>query len=130
MIIDRESCEKAIRNGGIAALLSAFFTALIGVAGFFIQPGKSDLGFILSPFIFLDVLLVSILAIFVFRKNRVASTILVIYFSLSKIVVGINIDSFSNIIIFVILLLYYFTAMRGTFIWYSEYRETFKEENV
>jgi hypothetical protein len=129
IITDRESCVRAIRNGGIAALFSAFFTTLVGVAGIFIQPGKFDQKFSPSPLIFLDALLVFILAIFVFRKNRAASVILVLYFSLSKIIVGISIDSFTNIIIFFLLLLYYFSALRGTFIWHSKYREIAESEN-
>jgi hypothetical protein len=34
-IHDRTSCAQAIRNGGIAALVSASFTAIVGVIGFF-----------------------------------------------------------------------------------------------
>ena len=129
MITDRESCAKAIRNGGIAALLSTLLTTIVGFIVIFDKSNSLGLNNFISPLIFLDVILVLILTLFVFRKNRVAATLLFIYFSLSKIVVGINTGSPGNIIFFIIILLYYATAMRATFIWHSKYREIPIKEN-
>jgi len=35
-IVDRTSCEQAIRNGGVAALVVAGLTAIGAIAGFFV----------------------------------------------------------------------------------------------
>ena len=117
---DRPSCEKVIRNGGIAALVSGGLTLAFGVAGFFTGPGQSVL---LDPYVLIDAALIFILAWFVFRRSRIASTILVLHFLLSKVVLfseGAPM-SVSNVIIAIGFMLYYVSAMWGTYIWHQRY---------
>jgi hypothetical protein len=122
-ITDRESCEKAIRNGGVAALISAGITAIFGILGFFIQSADANLSYMLDPWILVDVIFVVVLAIFIFRKSRVASTLLLAYFTVSKVIMWIDIGAPRGIILSVIFFLYFLTAMRGTYAWHSEYRD-------
>lgn len=127
-ITDRESCEKAIRNGGIAALVSAAITAILGVLGFFTQSSNADLNYLLDPWILLDVGLIVVLAIFIFRKSRVASTLLLVYFVASKLIMWIDLGAPKGFLVAMIFLLYYFTAMRGTYLWNSTYRDVAVQE--
>ena len=85
-IKDRESCERAIRNGGIAALVSGGITAVFAAIGLFYQPTDAVQATVLfDPWMFVDVGLILLLAFFIFRKSRVAATILVGYFVATKL---------------------------------------------
>jgi len=121
-IIDRKSCEKAIRYGGIAAMISAAITGIFAVAGFFTSSSNKYLAYYLDPWLAVDMVLIIVLGLFVFRKSRIASTLLVIYFVVSKVItwsdVGIKPQ---GLLISVIFLLYYANAMRGTYIWHAEF---------
>jgi hypothetical protein len=127
-ITDRESCEKAIRNGGVAALISACITAIFGIVGFFTQSSNADMNYLLDPWILLDVILIMVLAIFIFRKSRVASTLLLIHFVVSKAIMWIDLEAPKGIILSIIFFLYYVKAMRGTYIWNSKYHENTVKE--
>ena len=127
-ITDRESCEKAIRNGGIAALVSAAITTTFGVLGFFTQSSNADLNYMLDPWILLDVVLIVVLAIFIFRKSRVASTLLLVHFVASKLIMWIDLGAPKRLPLALIFLFYYFTAMRGTYLWNSTYRDVAIQE--
>ncbi len=122
-IADRESCETAIRNGGIAALFSAGITTVFAVIGFFVQTSDADLGVLLDPWLLVDVAVILLLAVFVFRKSRLASTLLLIYFVSGKIYLWAEIGAPRGIFLAIIFFLYYFTAMRGTFLWHSRFRD-------
>lgn len=121
-IEDRDSCIKAIKNGGIAAMIAAGITAIFGVAGFFIASENQDLNYFLDPWILIDVALIVILGIFIFRKSRVASTLLVIYYVSAKALLWYELGKPTGVFISMLFLLYYVTAMRGTYIWHATYR--------
>ena len=121
-IEDRDSCIKAIKNGGIAAMISAGITAIFGVAGFFTASENQDLNYFLDPWILIDVAFIVILGIFIFRKSRVASTLLVIYFVSAKALLWYELGKPTGLFISIIFLLYYVAAMKGTYIWHSTYR--------
>ncbi len=119
----RYSCELAIRNGGVAALISATITALFAAAGFFINSADAALSDLMDPWLTVDVALILMLAIFVFRKSRVASTTLVAYFVASKLALWYQLGSPQGLPLSLLFLAYYVTAMRATYIWHSSYRD-------
>jgi hypothetical protein len=121
-IEDKESCAKAIKNGGIAAMISAGISALFGIAGFFTSSDDQELKYVLDPWILVDVVLIVVLGIFVFRKSRVASTLLFIYYTAGKCFQWYELGKPSGLLMAMIFVLYYFTAMRGTYLWHSKYR--------
>jgi len=121
-IQDKESCAKAIKNGGTAAMVSAGITSIFGIAGFFTKADSKDLGYLLDPWIFVDVALIIVLGIFIYRKSRIASTLLVVYFVGAKIEMWYELGNPSGLPMAIIWFLLYVTAMRGTYIWHSKYR--------
>lgn len=122
-INDRASCEQAIRNGGIAALVSAGLTAIFAIAGFFVREPDEKLAAITDPWMLVDVVLILVVATFIFRKSRIAATFMFVYFVGSKILQLIESPSASaGMIVAVFFALYFFTAMRGTYLWHSKYR--------
>ncbi len=122
-ITDRTSCQKAIRNGGIAALVSAGLSAIFVGIGFFVKTEDEVLSYFLDPWAIVDVVLVVILAIFILRKSRTAATIMVAYFVYSKfsIWVDLGISQIQPLSIF--FLIFYVTAMLGTFKWHKKYKD-------
>jgi len=107
-LTDRESCEKAIYDGGIAALVSAAFTTFLGIV--------MDRSFLV------DAALISVLAVLVFRKSRVASTLLLVYFVASMCVMWAKAGKPTGLAFAPMFFMYYFTAMRAAFQLHSEYR--------
>lgn len=128
-INDRESCKKAIRNGGAAALVSAGFTAIFGIAGFFTSSSDKEINYFLDPWILVDVAFVVVLAIFIFKNSRIASTLLLAYFIFSKIYIWIETGKPSGIPMAIVFIFFYFTAMRGTYLWHSKYKNQKIEAN-
>ena len=129
-INDQESCAKAIRNGGIAAMISAVITGVFGIAGFFTSSTDKDLNYFLEPWILVDAIFVVVLGIFVFRKSRIASTLLVIYFVGAKLIMWFELGTAKGLFMAIIFFLYYVTAMRGTYIWHSKYRNITTKTNA
>ncbi|WP_457356369.1 hypothetical protein [Roseateles sp. P5_D6] len=124
---DRESCAKAIKTGGIAALISAGLTLAFGIAGFLTTSENKDLAYLLDPVMLVDAVLLVVLAIFVFRKSRVASTLLFIYFVISKLTMWYEMGKASGVPLTIVFFLFYLTAMRATYAWHSRYRDADEE---
>ena len=56
-INDRDSCYQAIRNGAIAAFISAGITAAFAAVGLFIDDSEGDRFFLFDPVNLIDALL-------------------------------------------------------------------------
>lgn len=123
-INDADSCKKAIRNGGIAAMISASVTTIFGIIGFFnVNTSNSELNYYLDPWILLDAGLFVFLGIFVFKKSRIASTLLLVIYLFGKISSSIELGTMRGAFMTLIFVLYFFTAMRATYLWHSKYKE-------
>jgi len=121
-ISDRASCERAIRNGGIAVMVSAGLSGLVAVIGLYTSSPDKYLAVFLDPWALVDVGFIVVLGIFIFKKSRVASTLMVLYFIASKTILWIEIGAAKGLPFAVIFFLFYFTAMRGSFLWHSTYK--------
>lgn len=124
---DRESCQSAIKTGGIAAMISAAITGAFAVAGFFVDSNDAASNYFLDPWLLVDFVLIVVLGIFVFRKSRVASTFLVIYFVVSKLIMWIDLGKAPGLIMTLIFLYFYVNAMRATYKWHA-YQSTAAEK--
>ncbi|WP_308367233.1 MULTISPECIES: hypothetical protein [unclassified Microbulbifer] len=122
-ITDRRSCEKAIRNGGIAAMVSAGITAIFAGLGFITSSSSKNLAYLLDPWLTVDVALIVILGIFILRKSRVASILMLLYFVTSKGIMWYDMGKPQGLFMSAIFFLFYFTAMRGTYIWHKSYKD-------
>lgn len=109
-IRNRESARKVGMQGCWAALISAALTALFAIASY--------LGFVviagIDMYAIIDSILLSLLAIGIWRMSRSAAVIGLLYFVVSKIFlisqIGIN-----NPILLVIFILFFVNGVRGTF---------------
>lgn len=121
-IDDKESCAKAIRSGATLALFLAVCAAVVASLGLFLEAEKSStLAYAMDPWNLIDAGLVAVLAIFVFRKSRVASTLLLVYFACGKILMWIELGRPDGIILSVLVFLCYINTMRATYLWHSKY---------
>ena len=80
----QELCEAAIKNGWIAALISLGITLIFGAVGFFAESDDEVLNYFLDPWLMVDVVLMAIMAFFIYKKSRTAATLMFVYFVLSK----------------------------------------------
>lgn len=119
---DRGSCERAIRNGGIAGLISAGLTAAFAFAGVFVKQTGTAADYMLDPWSLIDGVLILVLAIFVFRKSRVASTLLLIYFAISKVIMWMEMGRAPGLFMTLVFVYFYANAMRGTYKWHSLFK--------
>jgi hypothetical protein len=118
---DQASCESAIRTGGIVALISAAIGLAFGAAGFFTSSDHKALNYLLDPWILLDAALLVVIGIFVLRKSRVAATLLLVYFIVSKVMMWIELEAAPGLLISFMVLVVYVNAMRATFKWHAQY---------
>jgi hypothetical protein len=96
---------------------------VVALAGLFVQSDDAALNSLLDPWALVDVVFIAVLALFIFRKSRVATTVMFVYFVASKILQVVEGSAASaGLIVAVFFALYFFTAMRGAFLWHSRYR--------
>jgi len=109
--------QKWIQQGWITGLISGFITlccAVLGASGYKIY----DFGLLNL----IDVFLVLLMTLGIYRKSRVASTSMFVYYIFSQIMLALEYGSGSIGMLSIIFTYFYFQAMRGTFI----YKETIK----
>jgi hypothetical protein len=127
---DRDSCVKAIRNGGIVALVSGGLSAVLGIAGFLIEAPHSALRPLLDPWNLVDAGIVLLLAALVLRKSRVAAALLVLHFVMAKVIMWRAAGRPTGFILTVLIFLFYVTALRGTLLWHTRYRHADEELSI
>lgn len=126
----KEICEAAIKNGWIAALISLSITLVFSLIGLFTKSENKSINYFLDPWLFLDVMLIAILAFFIYKKSRTAATLMFGYFLLSKFLQWYELGSAQGLPMALIFMFFYFTAMRGTFIWHSKYKNQDMENEL
>ncbi|MCP3940104.1 MAG: OmpA family protein [Desulfobacteraceae bacterium] len=87
-----------------------------------IQSGNEMLNYMLNPWAIFDVVLLAIFAFFIYKKSRIAATLMFIYFIISKCLLWYDLGKAQGIILTLAFMFFYFNAMRGTFLWHSKYK--------
>jgi hypothetical protein len=130
-ISSKEECEKAIKNGWIAGLVSFSLTLGFGIAGFFTTSDNSAMAYFLDPWLLVDAFLILILTFCIYKKSRVGATLMFLYFTLSKLDAWYTLGKADGLIISIFFFLFYLNAMRGTYVWHSQYKpnQTFKRDS-
>lgn len=113
-----EDAQKAIKAGAIAACIS------LGMTAIFMAISLSSVDAGLGPaldggwVLLIDLALMAALAFFMFRKSRIAATIMFLYFLASKAIQLIA-GEYSGIIMGGVFLYFYGRAVWGAFTWHS-----------
>ncbi|MCK7548445.1 hypothetical protein ACFQGA_11715 [Marinobacter koreensis] len=129
-LADRASCEKAIRIGGIVAMVSAALTGIFAAIGFFSDPSDPELAYLFDPYMVLDFVIIFTLAIFILRKSRVASTTMLGYFIFNNLYFWQDTGNIQGLGITIVLFVVYLTAMRATYIWHGSYKIESHNEDI
>lgn len=119
---DGASCEKAIRFGGGFAMVSAALTGIFAAIGFFSDPSDPEFAYLFDPYMVVDFVTIFTLAIFMLRKSRVASTLMLGYFIFNNLYLWQDTGNIQGIGTTIVFFVVYLTAMRATYIWHSDYK--------
>lgn len=122
--MNKNEAIKATINGAIAACISAAITIIIILIAIRAD-AEGRLALFNDPFNFLDVALILACAFGVYKKSRVASVLIFIYFLVSKIIISIETQSYGGLGVGLVFLYFYGNAIRGSFV----YHKLEKEEN-
>ena len=107
----------ATRNGAVAASISAVLTftfVLVAVN----TDADGQLALWNDPATFIDVVLILACAIGMYRKSRVASVVIFVYFLISKIIIAMETQVYTGFIVAVIFLYYFAKAIQGSFVYH------------
>jgi len=107
----REEIDKKIKNGWIAAIISGVMT--LGIM--FLAVTTGTLENLFDIWTTVDVVLIFALAFGIYKKSRFASTTMLIYFLVSKILIFAETGKPTGVVMAIIFLYFYFQAMVATY---------------
>lgn len=122
--MNRCDAIKATRNGAIAALVSAAITITVVVIAISTD-AEGRFAIWNDPLNLLDVILILGFAFGMYRKSRIASVLMFVYFIATKIIIAIETNSFTGVGMALVFLYFYGKAIQGSFV----YHRIEKEEN-
>ncbi|KAF0811152.1 hypothetical protein A167_00184 [Alcanivorax sp. S71-1-4] len=103
--------RKKIRAGWIVAVISGVLTLAIML--FAISTGA--LSHLFDIWTSVDVVLIFLLAFGIYRRSRVAATLMFLYYTVSKVTLMIELGKPSGLWMSLVFFYFYFQAMIGTF---------------
>lgn len=106
-----DEITSPIRHGWIAATISGTLTLAASVIGMVSHSGANMFG----AWNLLDVALIALLAFGIYRRSRIASTLMLIYFVISKILIMKQVGRPDGIVLALVFVIFYFRAVLGTF---------------
>ena len=128
-ISTRENCESAITIGWVIILITSCITSFVIFNS--ISLIKRDPIFSISPIIsyigdyshFVNILVYFVLAFFIYKKSRIASTLALIIFIIGKFSMAAATGHMGGgSIISITIMAFLFNSMRATYVWHSQYK--------
>ena len=105
---------RAAKNGAIAALISGGFTLALFVFAT-ATDAEGNFGLWNDPLIVLDIVIIFVCAIGMFRRSRAAAISMTIYWILGKIYMFLETGAATGMLLSVVFLYYFAKAIQGTF---------------
>jgi hypothetical protein len=118
-----EACLAAIKSGWVAGSISIGITLAIVLVGMFSNSENTTLSYYADPSMFFDIALMIIMVFFIYKKSRIASTCMLLYFVLAKYIQWTDLGVVQGVPMALIFSFFYFNAMRGTYVWHSKYKD-------
>lgn len=114
--MDKETAISATRRGAVAACISGGMTILIYLIASLTQAGDGPaLAFYNDPTVIIDIILIFVLAWFIYKKSRVAAILMFAYFIFAKIYMAVAEEQFSGLFVGAIFLFFFGRAIWGAF---------------
>lgn len=120
--MDKNEAIRATKHGAIAACISGALTTLITLVAVLTQ-ASDDLAVFSDPLMFVDVVLIFVLAFAIFKKSRLAAILMFTYFIISKVVIGFETGRTSGLLVGLVFLYFYGRAIQGAFVYHRLERE-------
>ena len=112
-IVIPDAIAKKIKGGWIAAIVSGVIT--LAMVLLVVYSGSKSAGNVVDLWNSLDVVFIFILAYGMYKKSRIAASIMFIYFLASKILIIAETGQPNGVLLSLMFLYYFFQAMVGTF---------------
>lgn len=122
--MNKSEAIKAIKNGAIAACISAAMTVIIVLIAINTD-AEGKLALFNDPANFIDVVLILACAFGMYKKSRAASVLIFIYFLSAKIIISIETQAYAGLWMALVFLYFYGKAIQGSFM----YHKLEKEDN-
>lgn len=116
--MNREEAIKSTKNGAIAACISGVLTLGIVLTAIF-SNSSGAISIWNDPSNFIDIAVIFACAYGVYKKSRAAAIILLLYFILSKLIIGIETGKASGIGMAIVFLYFYGKAIQGSFVFHK-----------
>lgn len=110
--------EKAIRHGAIAAAIIGGLTIIVSLFAMFTNNDEGILADYNDPWIIVDIIIVFLLAFFIWKKSRVAAVLMLIYYFVVRVFALFETGQFQGIFISVLILYFLGKAVWGSFVWH------------
>lgn len=116
MWMNREDANRATRAGAIAACISGGMTTFVYlIAELTGAKGDNALAFYNDPSIIFDIIIIFLLAWFIYKKSRVAAILMFAYFLSAKLYLAVSEGQFSGLFVGAIFLYFFGRAALGAF---------------
>ena len=110
-----EKANKAIKSAFIAALISATLTLIASIAAFY----SYTLDGLLSPWMFLDAILIYVLALGLYKKSRICSTLMLAYWVTVKTINFADQGTTRGFAVAMLFTFYFLVGCVGTFYYHK-----------
>lgn len=120
--MNKDDAIKATRNGAWAAVIVGLLTFLITATAMYFDT-QDKLAYFNDPSIFIDIILVFVLAYGMYKKSRAAALFMVIYYVIARIVVVIEMQNISGIGLSFVFLYFFVKAVQGAFVFHKIEKE-------
>lgn len=111
--MNREEAQQAVRRGVVAAAVMAVMSVFVVLTAMYSESDR--LKYFDSPWLFVDVLIVIVLAVGLYRRSRTAAVLLLVFYIASKIILAIETDAFGGLFIAALFVFFFTRAAQATF---------------
>lgn len=108
-----EDAEGGIKQAWVAGVISGTITLLVII----LSVMGLDLGF--SLFALIDVALIFLLSFGIYKKNRIAAVLLLVYYLINQAVRIVGSGSGSSIVLVAVFTYFFIQGVRGTFLYHK-----------
>jgi hypothetical protein len=115
-------CEKLILYGFFAGLFVTLMNLTAAILGIYNTFEQKYLEGFNDPLVFFDIALLALLTLYIYKKSRVAITLMFIYYLWAKLSLWFVDLEPKGLIVGCILIFVFFNATRATFVWHSKYK--------
>ena len=112
------SAKKHVKNGYYACIVSALITFVI-ILYSMLTNAQDEFAYFNDPWMFFDVILISLCAWGLKKYSRTAAITIFIYFIVSKVIISIEFNQFSGLGMGLLFIYFFFQAIRGTIFYHS-----------